>query len=307
MGDAFRKVRPGEKLQIPAAAWNTLMDVAQSHVRSQRGTNSGDVSGPDRDLVWVRNDSGSDLDRFAVVGLDVPLILPTENADAFKERTAFSGLAPVDPTHVGQFAILLEPVGSGGTGRAMVAGVCPVQLNVTSASDYFADIADGVTGSLKTGQSGSAQILWMEAAGSPRWGVVRLGNYVTAGPIPVTVTKDGGVAGSPSANCTWTYTVKDQAGNTLATAKTPKVPRVANCQYNQPADNSPGLAYYDAAGTLQLYHAAEEIPTTDLVTFVTDVQIDGSLHYQKKTRQVRVLEADAESGWTTWATGTACT
>ena len=41
------------------------------------------------------------------------------------------------------------------------------------------------------------------------------------------------------------------------------------------------------------------------VTVVTDVRVSG-LELQKKTRQVWVIKADAESAWTTWHTGTQC-
>jgi hypothetical protein len=45
-------------------------------------------------------------------------------------------------------------------------------------------------------------------------------------PTLVKVTKDGGVSGDAATECTWTYTVKDLAGNTLGTTMTPQVPRL---------------------------------------------------------------------------------
>lgn len=37
MGDALRKVKPGDPLSIPAATFNTFVDAAQHFLRRQRG------------------------------------------------------------------------------------------------------------------------------------------------------------------------------------------------------------------------------------------------------------------------------
>ena len=41
------------------------------------------------------------------------------------------------------------------------------------------------------------------------------------------------------------------------------------------------------------------------VTVVTDVRVNGTA-LEKKTRTIYVLKADAESGWTSFHTGTTC-
>jgi len=79
-------------------------------------------------------------------------------------------------------------------------------------------------------------------------------------PFMVLLTKDGGSAGSDAATCSFTYTVKSLQEHELATGKTPKRPRLTNVEYEQPSADSPGLAYYDADGNLQLYEAVEEFP-----------------------------------------------
>lgn len=62
------------------------------------------------------------------------------------------------------------------------------------------------------------------------------------GPQIVTVAKDGGVAGSASTTCTWTYTITDLAGTELATGLTPHRPRHTNVIYTQAPDGSRGWA-----------------------------------------------------------------
>lgn len=77
-----------------------------------------------------------------------------------------------------------------------------------------------------------------------------------------------------------------------------------------------------SAGTLSLNYFSDQIDgrghvikstsaTTPVtfamvpVTVVTDIRVSG-VTLQYKTRKIYVLEADDESGWTTWATGTTC-
>ncbi len=77
------------------------------------------------------------------------------------------------------------------------------------------------------------------------------------------VYKDGGTAGAPDpagSNCSWTYTVKDLAGNTIGTTKTPHRTRYPKTIYTYAPDASYGLAAYDGA-TLVLLVAFQEIET----------------------------------------------
>ena len=125
----------------------------------------------------------------------------------------------------------------------------------------------------------------------------------------VTVTKDGGYPGSMhyDTDCSFTYTIKNCAGKTLGTGLTPAVPRFPACKYNQPSDNSPGIAYYDGAGAIHLYSVAEEIPTTTVVTNITDFKVDDPTKpYQIKPQAQLVLDADDKSDWTTIYTGEDC-
>lgn len=70
--------------------------------------------------------------------------------------------------------------------------------------------------------------------------------------FPVFCTVDGGSVGSPSTNCTLTYTLKAFDGGVLGTARTPATPRYTNTIYNSPAANSIGVGYIALDGTVQL-------------------------------------------------------
>jgi hypothetical protein len=128
------------------------------------------------DIVKVRNATGADLNRFAVVALNAPIITPTDNLQEFQNRTTFDAVTPSNPTNCERFAILLEPLAANAVGRGVVAGVTPVKLRVDPAQLYdFAAVEIGETSWLRNVPHGSARVLWVEPSGSiERWAVVRL-------------------------------------------------------------------------------------------------------------------------------------
>ena len=88
-------------------------------------------------IVLVRNHSGGDLNRLALVGV-----------------------TPAEKAREGKFVVLAEPIASGKIGRAYAVGVCPAKIDVPDENhEYpFAETADGVTDNLKATHYGSAVI-----------------------------------------------------------------------------------------------------------------------------------------------------
>jgi hypothetical protein len=180
-GDAFKKVQPGQRLEITAEAFNAFLDAARA-AREHKvfGTDASQFfrqSG----IVKLKNTSGADQGRFAVLGLSEPIIFPADNPAEFKRQVTFEGVVPAKNDHKGKFAVLLEPVAAGKIGLAVIAGVVPVRLQVDPDQLYdWAEMIDGETRKLRNLPHGSARVLWIEATGSTeRWAVVRLdeGDY----------------------------------------------------------------------------------------------------------------------------------
>jgi len=225
MSDALQKVQSGQKLVIPAAAYNSFIDAAVDYRR--RTAQIGQKAEPSQrqaSIVLVRNDSGSDQNRLAVLGVDGPIIDPAANEDEFKNRVALSCVTPAENTHEGKFVILAEPIATGKIGRAYAAGVCPVQIDVPDEDhEYlFAEIADGTTDNLKAAHYGSASILWREGGTGVQWAVVRLGKLMPVHIFPVDLTQVGGSQGDEANPATWTYDVLDvTTGDTLESGVDP--------------------------------------------------------------------------------------
>ena len=122
-GDAFQTVLPGEKLQIPAAAYNAFLDAARlARARQNEKDGEGDREFRQTGIIKVRNDSGDDRGRFEVPGIAGPLIEPAENLQEFQNRVALKGVLP-QRSHRGRFVVLLEPLTNGSIGRAVISGV----------------------------------------------------------------------------------------------------------------------------------------------------------------------------------------
>jgi len=174
MGDTLRKVQAGDRLQIPAATWNTLLDVAQERqARSQNQTGESQPRGLAAGIVLVQNTSGADRERFDVLGIDGPIFTPADSEQAFTDRAALKGVTPAEADHLGRFVILAEPVKAGLVARAWAFGVCPVKVQVDDEAHRFADVADGAAAHLVSGSTGAATILWKESGTGQKWALVR--------------------------------------------------------------------------------------------------------------------------------------
>lgn len=198
MGDPFQKVQRGDPLRIPAETFNTFIDAAKDF--RQRTQNRGTRHQPELQqpgILLVKNDSGTDLNRFEVLGIERPLFLPSENLFSFQNQLAVIGGKPDEANHLGRFVVLQEPLRHGMIGRGLLSGVTPVRLNVMDEDHDWADVEQDETDSLKTNDSGSAFILWKEPPGSGgyggygygygyygnlRWALVRIGNLSAGDP-----------------------------------------------------------------------------------------------------------------------------
>jgi hypothetical protein len=108
-----------------------MIDAARDHQQRHQGREQ--TSFPafrQSGIVLARNDSGSDRDRFDVLGIDSVVISPGDNLDAFKNRVALAGVTPDGEDHFGRFVVLLELVRAGALGLVCVSGVCPARVYV---------------------------------------------------------------------------------------------------------------------------------------------------------------------------------
>ncbi len=267
MGDTLRKVQVGDPLAIPASTFNSFIDAARDfRARQQSATSDSLQSFRQAGIVPIKNGSGEDRERFDVLGISAPLFTPTDNADEFKNRVAITGVKPTT-AHLGNFAILLEPMKNGAIARACVSGVCPARIYIEEEWHQYADVEDNQPAHLKSRPSGGAQILWKESgSGAEKMAIVRVGTP-SSDLFIVPVKKDGGVAGDDTTDCTFTYSIyrldDTELSDALAEALAPKRKRLPLTTYIAAADSTWGLATFrgDAWSLLDVY---EELPDTSV-------------------------------------------
>jgi hypothetical protein len=170
----FKKVKSGDKLNIPAKTYNAFIDAAQAN-KARNNFLSASNKNSDSRKVLVQNNSGGNLDKFSVLGIDSPYITPTENETDFQERITIVGVTPTEDDHTGKFIVLQEPIPNGKTGRGILSGETIVKIDVEDADHEYAEVTDSQAGYLTSTDSGSAKILWKESGTGQVWAYVRLG------------------------------------------------------------------------------------------------------------------------------------
>jgi hypothetical protein len=199
MSDHMKKVQSGDPLVVPAQAYNAFIDAAKDF--QQRTAHIGQTATPgyrSASIVLVKNESGAARERFDVLGLGEPIILPDAGGAAeqqFKNAVAFRGELPDETLHKGKFVILAEPLATGAIGRAYLAGVTAVRLRLEDSAQKVeaAEIIDADATALQPAPAGSAAVLWHQEQTGDVWAVVRLGNVAPAGVwVQITYTEASG-------------------------------------------------------------------------------------------------------------------
>ena len=231
-GDPFKPVSTGSPA-TPNARWhNAVTEATLAYQRNKAQVSGGPapIRSPEG-LVYARNDSGQDLNRFDVVGIKGTLYGPpdmvaVQNGDPdalallaeFQNNTAITVelAVPGITDYHGMFGICYEPIADGAIGRVCISGMMPVLIQVFTPSDQFADYDNGTTLiSQAVATLGCAEILnelapIVGSAPNPQWCFVRfpVGGETKYPIFPVNVFVDGGAdAVTPADMPTYTYSV----------------------------------------------------------------------------------------------------
>ena len=263
MADAFRKVKSGDPLVIPAAAYNAMLDAAVANMRSQNKPSQ--VRGEQGNHVLVRNETGYPLEQFEILGIEGPAFHPRNEPDAFQQTPVLRGVVP-NKDHKGKFVVVQEPASPGGVVRACVSGMTVARVYAEDSQPKACDIEEGYTYDFTGGSTGGASILWIEGGTGEKWALIRIGHGDVATLFPVMLKKSGGEAGDHETRCSFTYNVHefpDSSGSTLAENIDPN----ANDKYYRRPDYGKfkeanfGLALYDEDGELKIAWCNEVIVT----------------------------------------------
>jgi len=203
MGDAFRKVRSGQALRIPAAAYNAFVEAAVNQRRRERNSGAGPALEPaPRGIVLVRNDSEEEIEPYHALAITGVLVEPGEDDQerTFHSRTPLTGEIATEESPTLSFVLALQPIKPGKLGRCVLTGVTPARVLITNETDTTCELAAGESVLAGT-PMGGIPILWKEAGTGEKWAVIEMGR-----PSPGRVTAILGAAEPiPTERNRWRY------------------------------------------------------------------------------------------------------
>ena len=154
--DPFRKVQRGDRVAAPSAV---LHNATVDAVRSARSARTGGVRRSGDILrrrhvgeIFIRNDTGTTQDRFAILAIRDPLFLPDVLLPEDDDTIVMGGAVPEDSDRA--FAVLQEPLADGAVGRAVAHGFTLARVTGSHAQ-AFADLQSDDTGAFATDLSGA--------------------------------------------------------------------------------------------------------------------------------------------------------
>lgn len=176
--DKMQKVKPGDKVQIKAETWNAFIDAA-NFARSMRDSQGGKGvrSGLSDGVILIKNTEESSMPRYAAMVLTDIVISPESNEDEFVSRPpVFVGKRMTDKYKDKSYAILMEPIGEGKIGRAIILGITPAYIYVNDDShQYVTPFMDSEEGNMQSSETGSAKILWKGGVRGWYWALLQIG------------------------------------------------------------------------------------------------------------------------------------
>ena len=209
MKDAFRKVLPGEPVQIAAQAWNRVIDQVTTRPRFGAG---GSPFPAINFQVRCRNSTSGVVPRWGVLQIDGVLETPTGATGvsgvtgagtlSFLEYPGVIGITPTD-TAGAKFVVATQPIKAGEIGMAAIDGVVQVKLDMRAPGHLFATVKAGSSEQMKSDSSGDASILWAGGGTGVQWGLVRIGSGAGGG---VKVGKITGTWLKGQTQTVWEYT-----------------------------------------------------------------------------------------------------
>jgi hypothetical protein len=163
VSDAFKKVRPGDKLAIQATAWNRVIDQVTTKPRFDGNTSPWPLT---NFRVRVRNNTSTGISRWCVLQVQGILEAPTGVGSQFEQWPGVVGYTPesgADPDLA--YVVAVEPIPAGAIGQAAIDGVVQSRLLVRCTGHRYAKPKINEMDYLETAHAGPFRILWKAPTG----------------------------------------------------------------------------------------------------------------------------------------------
>lgn len=176
------RIEKGQRINaaISAKAWNRAQEAADIVL----GANAAMVGGQSTafqkaaNVVLIKNDTGVPVPMFGVLGISGVVIDPSggelTGSNTAAEKARQFARSPVLlgglPSASLPFAIAMEPMERGQTGRAALSGAFPCRVEIVSVGHNFAGAREGDVTQLRTVDCGMLHLVWKQAGtGLNKW------------------------------------------------------------------------------------------------------------------------------------------
>jgi len=166
-----KKVIAGEKFSITANTFNSFIDAADAHKNSSK-TKPNRNQSKKEETILIKNNSGSDIVRYGVLGIDGVNYDFTANPEEFLNNASLKGITPT-ADHLTSFVVTQEPIKIGEIGRCRVVGVTVAMVNIITEGDTTCGADTSIT-DLKSG-SGGCDILYAPSGTGVKACLIRFG------------------------------------------------------------------------------------------------------------------------------------
>jgi hypothetical protein len=200
------KASPGQPFRAPRSeTWNGMVDAGNAYRAGRLNVGAPPPTRPRQtDLVRIKNNSGADRARGEILLIDGKAI-----TDLTDEHIWLLG---DEPTADGYFAILKEPIASGGVGVSQVSGCCLAMVDVSDTDHTRAKAAAGLY-MLESSADGPLEILYQPGTTGEVECVVRFASIGGGGGELYRFE----LAANFSSGTTVAATIKTMGGSTVGT------------------------------------------------------------------------------------------
>lgn len=164
-----RQGQSGDGVVNSAARINAWTEAARAVRKSRQGFSAdANLIALTENEFYVRNETGSDRNRFDIVAFEEPVFLRSANEAGFNERTQtyLKAIEPAWPDHFLSWGILQEACKQNKVGRVRVGGIAVALVNFADSAAQThhksAMIIDATYGRLESTFCGPARILWRD-------------------------------------------------------------------------------------------------------------------------------------------------
>ena len=200
----FPHISAGDPLPRRADLLNAQVRAAADFANRPTGQAGRSFATGNPAVIRIKNNSGSNVPKYGVLGLGDVQVDHATNPDAFLQRVYMDGESPHEAgsessvggvtRHDRRHAVATQAIRDGEIGFACVQGMIQVQVEMQETWHDYAVVIRGDVDKLTSAPVGTTKILWKAADTGTQWCIVDVGSALPD-PTYANITAEGSSSG----------------------------------------------------------------------------------------------------------------